>query len=170
MEPKAKRKLAETVRRDFSRRLEPLAFARTKPTFWTRSEPDTQCVQFVHLHLFTYAPSFRVHLGIRVLNDTFAAPALNGLSSHDGWALAARKYIFDFSMSENSTSKCVDELVAFVSEVGMPWFERFAAPEALLASESPLGDAEKARLRLALDGQADSAAIATSRKLLGISG
>ena len=169
MEQKAKRRLAELVRRNFSRGLEALAFGRTKPTFWTRSEPRSQIVQFVHLHLFTFAPSFRVHLGIRVLNDTFAAPALNGLSSHDGWALAARKYVFSFSMSDGSTTKCAGELVAFVSEVGVPWFESFAVPDALLAPASPLGDSEKMRLRLALDGHAESAAIAASRKLLGIS-
>lgn len=173
MEPKAKRKLAEAVRKHFSRGLEPLAFARTKPTFWTRSEasegPRVQFVQFVHLHLFTFDPSFRVHLGVRILNDTFGALALNGLSSHDGWALAARKYVFGFSMSDGSTTKCADELVAFVAEVGVPWFESLAVPDALLASDSPLSDAEKASLRLALDGHADAAAIAASRKLLGIS-
>ena len=128
-----------------------------------------QFVQFVHLHLFTFDPSFRVHLGIRVLNDTFSALALNGLMSHDGWALAARKYVFSFSTSENSIKKCAGELVAYVSEVGVPWFERFAAPGALLAQDSPLSDTEKARLSLALDGPADPAAIAASRKLLGIS-
>jgi len=125
-------------------------------------------VQFVHLHLFTYGPRFRVHWGIRVLNDTFPAPALNGLSSYDGWALASRKYVFAFSSSPDTATTCADELAAFVSEVGVPWFESFATPDVLLVPDGPLGHEAMLRLRLALEGQPDPVAIAASRKMLGI--
>jgi len=162
---KLKRKLAEAVRRDFSRRMLTLGFARTKPTFWTRSADFA--VQFVHLHSFTHSPSFRVHLGVRALSDTFPAPALNGLMSCDGWALAARKYSFDFSASAD-TSKCADELSCYVSEVCLPWFDSFASTEALLAPGGPLSDDARLRLSLAVEGHADPSAVAASRAMLGL--
>jgi hypothetical protein len=166
VDTKTKLKLAEAVRQHLSRRLQHSGFARTKATFWTRSLECT--VQFVHLHLFTFAPSFRVHLGIRVLNDAFPALALNGLSSHDGWALASRKYVFAFSSPPDTAIACADEIAAFVLEVGVPWFERFATSDALLVPGGPLGDDAILRLRLALDGRPDAEAIAASRRMLGI--
>jgi hypothetical protein len=73
MDSKAKRRLAEVIRRRFTDGLTPTGFLRTKPAFWVR--PKVHCLEFVHLHLFTFAPSFRVHFGVRVLNDTFPAAA-----------------------------------------------------------------------------------------------
>jgi hypothetical protein len=67
MDVRAKRRHAEAVRKHFSSRIQPLGFARTKPTFWTRA--TSRVAQFVHLHLFMFGPIFRVHFGIRVFND-----------------------------------------------------------------------------------------------------
>jgi hypothetical protein len=83
MEPKAKRQSAERVRREFTSRASALGFSRAKKSFWIRVQIHT--IEFIHLHLFSFMPAFRVHFGIRVLNDTFDAPALNGPSSGDGW-------------------------------------------------------------------------------------
>jgi hypothetical protein len=142
-------------------------FRRTKPTFWTRG--GEVIVPFVHLHLLTFTPAFRVHFGLRVLNDAFPAPELNGPMSEGGWALAGRKYLFNFSTTPDSLLRCADELASFICEVGLPWFQRFEAPDAALATDSPLSDESKARLRLALVGQQDAAAIAASRAMLGLS-
>src|ERR1700741_4015599 len=76
-----KRRAAEAIRRDFSKRVAQHGFRRTKTTFWSRGRPGF--IQFVHVHLFTFDSSFRAHLGIRLLNDPFDAAALNGPSSHE---------------------------------------------------------------------------------------
>ena len=166
MELKAKRKQAESVRKHFSSRIVHLGFARTKPTFWTRA--DEVLAQFVHLHLFTHSPSFRLHLGVRVLNDSFPAPALNGPMSHDGWGVGKRKYVFGFSKAPDSAPTCADELAAFLLDVGLPWFERFGSPDSVLAPDGPLGDDSKRLLKLALSGHQDEVAIAASRTMLGL--
>ena len=166
MDPKAKRKQAEAVRKHLSSCVACSDFSRTRPTLWVRGEGLV--LEFVHLHLLTFTPAFRVHLGLRVLNDTFPAPELNGLMSHEGWALADRKYVFTFSKTQDSVQRCAEEIAAFILEVGVPWFRRFESREALLAADSPLSETSKARLRLALGGSQDAAAIAASRTMFGL--
>lgn len=163
----AKRKQAEAVRKQLSVRVVSMGFTRTKPTFWTRG--DELIVQFVHLHLMTFAAGFRVHFGIRVLNDTFPAPVLNGPMSEGTWAQAGRKYVFDFSKTHESVVHCVDELASYIADVGVPWFERFGSADSALAPDGPLTQESRDRLRRALSGDLDGAAIAASRAMLGIS-
>jgi hypothetical protein len=66
----------DKVLRRVARQLRQAEFVRTKPTFFTWV--GDHVIEFVHLHKFTKGPSFRVHLGIRVINDSFDACALNG--------------------------------------------------------------------------------------------
>src|SRR4026208_2222238 len=79
MDSKMKRSLSEKVRCQTTKHLHTLGFARIKSTFWTR--PSELVVEFVHLHLYSFAPEFRIHIGVRVLNDPLRAIALNGPSS-----------------------------------------------------------------------------------------
>jgi hypothetical protein len=150
-------------------------FARTKKMFWTRQREHT--IEFIHLHVcgssygapMNASVSLRVHTGIRVLNDSFAAAALNGPSSEQASALAAR-YHLRFNASTGSTfDRCVQDLVRFLNEQGEPWFERFAATNSLIDSaESPLTAPAKAQLFDAINGRANSENIAASLKILGI--
>jgi hypothetical protein len=165
----------ERACRDFSERIAPLGFARTKKMFWTRKNPYT--VDFVHLHRsgstygrpINYSVDFRVHFGIRVLNDTFEAAALNGPFS-DPTRLRAGLYHLRFNAQTGSTyDRSVGDLARFVGEQGEPWFVRFRNPDALLSvQDSPLRQAEKERLIAAVDGNSDADAVAQSLKLLGI--
>jgi hypothetical protein len=54
--------------------LAPLGFRRGKPAFIIRQHDWV--IQFIQLHKYFSASGFRIHLGIRVLNDVFPAPAL----------------------------------------------------------------------------------------------
>jgi hypothetical protein len=139
----------------------PLGFKRTKPAFWTR--PHDHVIEFIHLHLFTFGPKFRAHLGIRVLNDTFEAEALNGPDS-DGAA-----YKLEFDAADLAVDECSSEVVRYCREVGEPWFARWRDHRALvLDKQSPLRQHGKAELRAALDGAASPENIARSRKLFGV--
>jgi hypothetical protein len=165
MDSRAKRRLAEVIRRRFTGHLTATGFLRTKPTFWVR--PKVHRLEFVHLHLFTFGPSFRVHFGVRVLNDTFPAAALNGLSSADGFYGPRREFVFKFSEREESLEACAADLARCVTTVGLPWFARLFDTEALLSSTSPLGPDARAALRKALAGEARPEVEAASRRILG---
>ena len=163
----------ERACRDLSQRLEPLGFARTRKMLWTRR--STHTAQFIHLHRsgstygkpINYSVSFRIELGIRVLNDLFEAPALNGPTSDD--LSLGKGYHLRFNASTGSTyDRCIDDLSRFVLERGEPWFKRFGAAEALLKHDSPLREAEKERLRAAMGGQHQPEVVAKSLALLGI--
>lgn len=165
----------ERACRDFSERIAPLGFARTKKMFWTRKNPYT--VDFVHLHRSgstygkprNYSVDFRVHFSIRVLNDMFEAPALNGPFS-DPTRLRAGLYHLRFNAQTGSTyDRCVEDLARFVVEQGEPWFVRFRNPDALLSfQDSPLRQVQKERLIAAVGGNSDADAVAQSLKILGI--
>ena len=173
MDKKTKTKCAEAVRRQFTAGLKDYSFYRTKTTLWTRLKPER--IEFIHLHLFSFSPSFRVHLGVRVLNDTFKGIALNGLYSCDGWYVnkkwygSKRKYTFEFDNDPASIQACSSDLVLFCSQVAIPYFEKFKEIESLITDpHSPLDDRSKISLKLAIRGQSDHKYIEMSKKLLGV--
>jgi hypothetical protein len=161
MNGKLKRSLAERVRRSVTNRLADLGFSRTKTTFWTR--PRGPVVEFVHLHLFSFMPAFRVHIGVRVLNDPFEAIALNGPNSEQD-----RRY--DHSFAENSASlvRCAEELERYCMDIGEPWWAARRPPERLLRRGTKLDPEASAALGEALAGRIDQARVARSRSLLGV--
>jgi hypothetical protein len=134
-------------------------------------------VDFIHFHRrgSTYgAPrnasvDIRVHFGIRVLNDDFIAPALNGPHSDPGIVRVGR-YHMRFNAETGSTfERCVDDLERFAIEQGEPWFRRFESEDALLnRSDSPLKEREKDFLRAAVQGFSNKEHVAASLKILGI--
>lgn len=161
LEGKDKRSRAEKVRRRVTARLLEIGFQRTRTTFWTR--PREVVIEFMHLHLFSFEPGFRAHLGIRVLNDPFDAAALNGPSSwEDGRRLA-------FEESEESLDRCSEEIEQFCRTVGESWFARWRDPRKLIGSRrSPLSEEARRGLERQLLGKADPGMVEASRAILGI--
>ncbi len=165
IDAKVKRSNAEKIRRAFTKRIADLGFSRTKSTFWTR--PRQNSIQFIHLHLFSFAPSFRIHLGIRVLNDDFEAPALNGLDS-DTTPGPLHRYHLRFHAQEQTLKRCIDDLEAYCREIGEPWFMKWGDDQALLSAESPLRDVERNHLLAALRGEDNKAWVEASLAMLGV--
>jgi hypothetical protein len=165
----------ERACREFTTKIEGLGFSRTKKMFWVRSRRLFSNIVHFHRSGSTYGKSLnysveiRVHFGIRVLNDTFEALALNGPFSDHG-RLNEGRYHLRFNAKTGSTyDRCVEDLARFVREQGESWFGRFGSPEALLEFEdSPLRPQDKDRLWMALNGQSDPDAVARSLKLLGL--
>ena len=165
----------ESACKEFTVFAAPLGFARTKKMFWTRQREHT--VEFVHFHRsgssygapLSASVSIRVHFGVRVLNDSFAAAALNGPNSDPGGGSIGR-YHLRFHASTGSTfDRCVQDLARFLSEQGEPWFQQFADARSLLErADSPLGAEAKTLLLEAINGQAKPESVAASLKLLGI--
>lgn len=160
MDSKLKASQAEKVRRRATTQLARLGFVRGKTSFWVREAGPV--IEFVHLHLFSFAPAFRVHAGIRVLNNDFTAAALNGPYSADN---ALPK----FDETEESVTACAFNIGVFCENVIEPWFAHWHDRQALIDSNAtPLNESERAGLRAALTGEANPTDEQLSRRLLGV--
>ncbi len=161
MKSEQKRLLAEKIRRRFTKLIAPYGFVRSKTSFWVRMQPQT--IEFIHLHLFSFQPAFRLHLGIRVLNDPFEAPHLNGPTTDQ-----YREYGTAFSSLPDSLDRCAEELHRFSAKLAEPWFRRWRDLGRLAGADgSPLSAQERRYLEAALRGDVNATSVALSRSLLG---
>jgi len=168
MDKVAERSGKEKVLRRLGGSLGDVGFKRTKPTFFTR--PSGLVVEFIHLHKFTFAPDFRVHMGLRVTNDSFPAASLNGPDSEPYFCKGApggRRYNFRYHLDAETIERCVSEVTAYVRTIAEPWFETWRDLERLLSSVSPLSPDARSALRAAVEAGPDPTAVALTRKLLG---
>jgi hypothetical protein len=158
----------------FSKEIERLGFGRTRKKFWVRVHEYTADVLHIHRGGMSYgAPlsasmSLRLHLAIRVLNDSFPSLHLNGPDTDE--APREGRYHLRFNAeSLDSFDRCVRDLARYVREIGEPWFSLFRTTDALLTSSgSPLSDDARTSLRAALDGRASGDALALTKKELGL--
>jgi hypothetical protein len=158
----------------FSRDVEPLGFVRTKKRLWVRLREHTADVLHLHRGGISYgAPlnasvNLRLHLAIRVLNDSFAGLHLNGPDS--GAAPREGRYHLRFNAeSLDSFDRCVRDLGRYVRDVGEPWLARFRHADALLNHpDSPLHEDARTSLRAAVDGRPSADALALTNKELGL--
>src|SRR5215471_4821018 len=161
MNTPAKRSQAEKIRRVVTQELKALGFVRSKTSFWSR--PRGLVIEFVHLHLYSFMPAFRVHLGIRVLNDSFDAAHLNGPTSEH------TDFRCDFDETSESISSSAADILGFIRKVGEPWFKKWSEPRNLVKRRrSPLADHERIALQESLDGRTDPRRVAESRAILGV--
>jgi len=161
--------------REFTNRISAKGFARTRKRLWTRVQ--SHWVDFVHFHRRgisygspdTFIVDIRVHLGVRILNDSFPGLHLNGPQS-DPDRLRSGRYHLRFNARSGSTyERCIEDLYRFFVEECEPWFNRFGSAEDLLKrSDSPLNDNEKRFLRAAIDGKTTRHNLVISLKELGI--
>ena len=157
MDGSAKRSGAGKVKRRLDRQLSALDFKRTKPTFWTR--PNALAIEFVHLHLYTFAAAFRVHCGVRTLDDPFEAIALNGPAS-DG----ASGNTFSFDTSESSQQRCADLISAYVHSQERWFMDQRIQPD----SAGSVLSGQHAALERPSSGQVSLEDRARSERLLGL--
>jgi hypothetical protein len=146
------RSAAGKVMRAFAQGIQPLGFTR-RSTFFFKGA-TAYVVPFIHVHKYSFGPSFRVHACIRVLNDPTPFLGLNGI--------ADSSYVapFDFAEEPRSIAQCADEMVRYVRDVAEPWFGQRL--EMLVEAEGLLGSAARQALREALAGQADAEAVTRS--------
>ena len=162
MDSREKRNLAAKVHRLLTKQLAAHGYVRGKSTFWSR--PREHVVEFIHLHLYSFAPSFRVHCGVRVLNSGFEAIALNGLHSDEQHP----RPLMEFSTNPDSLNECVANITQYCATACEAWFNEFKTTESLLSTNSPLSNDDRAALQSALAGQANQSLIKHSQELLGV--
>jgi hypothetical protein len=123
MDKAFERKNKDKVLRRVAQLLADRGFRRTRSTFYTRLRGPV--VEFVHLHKFTFAPDFRVHLGTRAADDPSDAWALNGPDSQPYVCKdspSGRRFDFRFHEAPETVERCAGEIADFVREVAEPWF------------------------------------------------
>lgn len=158
MTKEAERRLARRIVRRVGKELRSRGFFHTKPTFLVR--PFEYFAQFIQFHKFTYGPHFRVHLGIRVMNDPFDAVALNGPSfEHAG----------SYETNEAETLVCTQRLVSLIEKEGLPWFSALSEIVGLMESPlSPVRDRVRQALAEDLSGKRKQTDWRRSKRLLGL--
>ncbi|MBX9902318.1 MAG: DUF4304 domain-containing protein [Burkholderiaceae bacterium] len=168
-EKKQESRDAQKVLRLLAKRLKPLGFERTKPTFFTRS--GRYVLEFVHVHKFTFGPEFRVHFGVRVRSDELAGAHLNGPDSGSiahPEAPNRRRYNFSFTSSSPSWELCAEAMLECVSVEGLRWFESFTNPIMLLSSNSPLSAPAMTALKRELEEPSGAQASEATRRALNV--
>jgi len=166
-EKKQQSKNAQLVRRLLAAKLESLGFAHTKPSFFTRSA--SYVIEFVHVHKYTFGPSFRLHLGVRVRSDDFDAAHLNGPCADgiDGGPGDTDLDRFEFTSAPADIESCARAMAIYVSTTGTDWFESLKELPTLLApGSSPLsGTAMAALMREVANGSHSAASKQTLHAL-----
>jgi hypothetical protein len=168
-EKKQESRDAQKVLRLLAKKLKPLGFERTKPTFFTR--PGRYVLEFVHVHKFTFGPEFRVHFGVRVRSDQWAAAHLNGPDSDSiahPEAPGRRGYDFSFTPSNPSWELCSEAMLRCVSAEGKRWFEYFTNPTMLLSSNSPLSAPAMTALKQELEDPSGARVSEATQRVLNV--
>lgn len=139
MNKKTESKIARRIVRLVSKQLTEYNFTQTKPTFICKKEGDI--LFFFHFHKFSFAPSFRIHTGIRTIYDGFKAIHLNGICS------SPDNKFGDFSENESSILLYSNKLAKYCVEEGLKWMDNWRNKNDLLNnSRSPLNEKEKKML------------------------
>lgn len=167
------RTLGRKIIRRIAVNMKPYGYVLSKPTFLCREEP--LLISFFHFHKYSFGPYFRIHFGVRVLNDDRESPALNGPQFSN--------MEFEYEAGEADVERCVDTRMAFLVSKGLPWHKSCSDVGALLSEiEDPmkplikdavslkryLSASERLRLLEAHDGQSSAENVARSRLLLEI--
>ncbi|RNB92508.1 hypothetical protein EDM56_02090 [Brevibacillus fluminis] len=162
MDKATEKKVSELIKKRLALSLKPFGFIRTKPTFYTRIKQDR--IEFIHLHKFSFDSSFRVHVGVRFLADSFEAVALNGIDSD----FLRPEFSFGFTQDDGSVNHCVSELMRFLQSFGFNWFEEWSNPHTLLNAEnSPIKGFVDEYFRFC-KGEINEESLNKSYRILGI--
>ena len=159
-EKKQEARDAQKVLRLLAKKLQPLAFERTKPTFFVRT--GNVLLEFVHVHKYTFGPRFRLHLAVRIRFDQFVAQALNGPAfdgaPEDSESSGQRR--FNYRSDGETIAACADAMAQTVETAGNQWFGAMSNPERLLSIyRSPTTPISMETMELALN---DPGAVVTS--------
>lgn len=159
-EKKQEARDARKVLRLLAKRLRPLGFERTKPTFFVR--PGNVLLEFVHVHKYTFGPRFRLHLGVRVRFDRFVGQALNGpaYDAAPGPSESGVQGRFNYRSDVEAIEACAESMAQTVETVGNEWFAAMSSPEELFAIyRSPATPISIDEMEITLN---DSVAVVTS--------
>ena len=153
---------AGKVLRRFAKRIKDYGYIRTKPTFFVREAGPV--VEFIHVHKFTFGPYFRMHICLRILNESQDFIALAGPTERE----LLQEAKFEYSGEIETVEACANLMSDFVANHVESWYLKWTDRSLLLAEDSPLYDDQKEALLAAINGKTDSENEQLSRSLLKI--
>ncbi|MFN7562628.1 MAG: hypothetical protein ACK5TH_12670 [Prosthecobacter sp.] len=115
-----------------------------------------------------YRVSFDVSFAIRVLNDETSSLSLNGPRSDVSLIRAGRYHMSFNSQTDHMLDRCIEDILRFIADYGLPWFERHADCKSLISSDSPISADAQSCLDRSIAGLALPSASLTTAKLLGL--
>jgi len=151
----------QKVLRRFAKMAKELGFVRKSNWF---SREQELVAHVIHFHKYTFGSYFRMHVCIRVLNDSWDKIALNGLESSE---LSAYERKFEYGDNEESIVKCAEIMLEALKEVAIPWFE-LNTVEVLCKPDSPIIESGREGLINAVNGKPNIEYIQNSREKLGL--
>ena len=149
---------AAKIIRKFYSRLKPYGFKGRSTNF---SREREHLIQFIHIHKFSGGRFFRMHVCIRVLNESKHFVSLSGIDSDDDRHF---RQSLEFQEDDESLERCANEMLRYVVEVAEPWFES-QSYDVLLSESSPLYPDQRQALAASLKGDIDERNVAHSRSL-----
>lgn len=162
MDKKLEKSNADKVLRKFAKKIAKYGFLRTKPTYFVRE--SELVLEFIHVHKYTFGPCFRMHVCIRVLNESSDSVALAGPTEKE----LQQQIQFVYDASAESLESCAEIMSGFVEQHVEPWFKKWSERKLLLQKESPLYHHQKEALEAALRGEASIFNLELSKALLKI--
>jgi len=170
MDKKAEKSNKDKVLRRLANILKKHDFIRTKPSFFVRERGPL--IEFIHIHKFSFGPSFRLHVCLRVINDPRDWVALLGFDS-DLYCRPnspnGKKYNFSYHVKNETIERCVVNIHEFINEVAEPWYEKWRNPVTHFSDPgSPFGPEDIEALKLAISGGEIEDNSKQSRILLGL--
>ena len=116
----------ERACKDFSTRVAPLGFRRTRKHAWTRQKDGTEDLIDLHREGSTYGAPRDASVGIRITlwsrRLAAGAQSILGPQSDAGTTRSGRYHLRFNARSWSTYDRCIEDLVRFVQEVGEPWF------------------------------------------------
>lgn len=158
---------------DYTARVAPLGFAKTKSRFWARENEQTvESIYFFRSGSYYGAPrtpsiSLSVELGIHVLNHPMRVATI-GTKSDNVRKPDGTPYHNRFNSDTWSTYElCLDDLTLFTTEFAEPWFAQWRDPKALL-DYPDLPVRTRPLLEEAINGQVNPEYVAFALQACGI--
>lgn len=161
-EKKIEQANAQKVLRRFTKHIKNLGYTRTKPTFWVREQ--TNLVQFIHIHKYSFGSCFRIHTCIRPYNASLDFIALIGPTERELLSDASFKY----AKTIDSVEQCAIKMSSFVQRQSESWFDQWSDPNSLIGASSPLDEQHQKEFKQALDGNTNPQRVKRTKELLKI--
>ncbi|MEI8665498.1 hypothetical protein P4S81_12480 [Pseudoalteromonas sp. B28] len=153
---------AQKVLRRFTKHIKSLGYIRTKPTFWVREQ--TNIVQFIHIHKYTFGPCFRIHTCLRPHNSSLEFIALTGPTEKE----LSSNVSFEYTNKTDSIDQCAIKMSSFVQRQSEEWYEKWSRPSSLIGALSPLNEKDQSGFKQSLEGNSNSKWVRRTKDLLKI--
>ncbi|MFZ6815370.1 hypothetical protein ACO0K3_12935 [Undibacterium sp. Rencai35W] len=138
MDKKLSRNNKEKVLRRLEALLQQKGFLRNKSMYFIRT--SLPHLEYIHLHHVTTDTSFRITMGMHIVDDAWNTLGLNDLVGEQYRSAldSERTNVFQYAEDEHSVTMCAKEIFNFVENVIEPWYQSMRNHAFLMSYEDSL--------------------------------